>query len=106
MAEGRSVGERAVRPRGAVDDEETAPGMMCVGAAIRDRAGRGAGAVAVSMVKAAMTDDALSTVAAEMRRLLSDPAEIDGLLRRGAEKAHALSAPVLADVKRVVGFVS
>jgi IclR family transcriptional regulator, blcABC operon repressor len=53
----------------AVDDEETAPGMMCVGAAIRDRTGRGAGAVAVSMVKAAMADDALSTVAAEMRRL-------------------------------------
>jgi tryptophanyl-tRNA synthetase len=48
----------------------------------------------------------LTPIAAEMRRLLSDPAEIDGLLRRGAEKAHALSAPVLADVKRVVGFVS
>jgi tryptophanyl-tRNA synthetase len=48
----------------------------------------------------------LTPIAAEMRRLLSDPAEIDGLLRRGAEKAHALAAPVLADVKRVVGFVS
>src|SRR5271169_1247881 len=32
----------------------------------------------------------LTPIAAEMRRLLSDPAEIDGLLRRGAEKAHAL----------------
>src|SRR5580704_2114077 len=48
----------------------------------------------------------LTPIAAEMRRLLSDPAEIDSLLRRGAEKAHALASPVLADVKRVVGFVS
>jgi tryptophanyl-tRNA synthetase len=48
----------------------------------------------------------LTPIAAEMRRLLSDPAEIDGLLRRGAEKAHALASPVLAEVKRIVGFVS
>ncbi|HWY14345.1 MAG TPA: tryptophan--tRNA ligase [Rhizomicrobium sp.] len=48
----------------------------------------------------------LTPIAAEMRRLLSDPAEIDSLLRRGAEKAHALASPVLAEVKRIVGFVS
>jgi tryptophanyl-tRNA synthetase len=48
----------------------------------------------------------LVPVAVEMRRLLADPAEIDRLLRRGAEKARALAAPVLADVKRTVGFVS
>ncbi|HEY2445027.1 MAG TPA: tryptophan--tRNA ligase [Rhizomicrobium sp.] len=48
----------------------------------------------------------LTPIAAEMRRLLADPAEIDMLLRRGAEKARSLAAPVLADVKRIVGFVS
>ncbi|MGH6888425.1 MAG: tryptophan--tRNA ligase [Rhizomicrobium sp.] len=47
----------------------------------------------------------LVPVAAEMRRLLADPAEIDCLLRRGAEKARALADPVLAEVKRIVGFV-
>jgi tryptophanyl-tRNA synthetase len=48
----------------------------------------------------------LTPIASEMRRLLADPSEIDALLRRGAEKAHALASPILADVKRIVGFVS
>jgi tryptophanyl-tRNA synthetase len=48
----------------------------------------------------------LTPIAAEMRRLLADPAEIDILLRHGARKAHALASPILADVKQVVGFVS
>lgn len=45
----------ATRHRGyAIDDEETALGMICVGAAITDATGRPAGAVSVSMVKAAV----------------------------------------------------
>jgi tryptophanyl-tRNA synthetase len=48
----------------------------------------------------------LVPIAGEMRRLLADPAEIDRLLRLGAEKARAIAAPVMADVKRIVGFVS
>ncbi len=48
----------------------------------------------------------LVPIAAEMRRLLADPAEIDSLLRRGAEKAHAIAAPIMTEVKRIVGFVS
>jgi tryptophanyl-tRNA synthetase len=47
----------------------------------------------------------LTPIAAEMRRLLADPAEIDRILKSGAEKASALAAPVMADVKRLVGFV-
>lgn len=58
------------RTRGfAIDDEETAPGMVCVGVAVRDRTGRGAGALAVSLVKAAITEDRLAATAAEMQRL-------------------------------------
>ncbi|HEX4078768.1 MAG TPA: tryptophan--tRNA ligase [Rhizomicrobium sp.] len=48
----------------------------------------------------------LVPIGAEMRRLLADPAEIDLLLRRGAEKARALAHPIISDVKRLVGFVS
>ncbi len=48
----------------------------------------------------------LVPIAAEMRRLLADPAEIDALLRRGAEKARSIAHPVLAEVKHIVGFVS
>jgi tryptophanyl-tRNA synthetase len=48
----------------------------------------------------------LVPIATEMRNLLDDPGEIDGLLCRGAEKAHALAAPIMAEVKHIVGFVS
>jgi tryptophanyl-tRNA synthetase len=47
----------------------------------------------------------LTPIAAEMRRLLADTAEIDRILKHGAEKASAIAAPVMADVKRLVGFV-
>jgi len=48
----------------------------------------------------------LTPLAAEMRRLLGDPAEVDRLLAAGAERAAALAEPILADVKRMVGFLS
>jgi tryptophanyl-tRNA synthetase len=47
----------------------------------------------------------LSPIAAEMRRLLNDPAELDRLLHKGADQARAIAAPVMAEVRRVVGFV-
>jgi tryptophanyl-tRNA synthetase len=48
----------------------------------------------------------LSPIATEMRRLLADPAEIDRILQKGAEQAQAASAPILAEVRRVVGFAA
>ena len=48
----------------------------------------------------------LSPIATEMRRLLADPAEIDRILQNGAEQARAAAAPILAEVKRVVGFAA
>jgi tryptophanyl-tRNA synthetase len=39
-----------------------------------------------------------------MRRLLADPAEIDRLLDRGAERADAIAAPILRQVYDIVGF--
>jgi tryptophanyl-tRNA synthetase len=47
----------------------------------------------------------LTPIADEMRRLLSDPTEIDHVLKSGAERAHAVAAPVMAEVKKLVGFV-
>ena len=47
----------------------------------------------------------LTPIAAEMRRLLADPAEIDRVLADGAARASALAEPILADVKRLVGFL-
>jgi tryptophanyl-tRNA synthetase len=48
----------------------------------------------------------LTPMAAEMRRLLADPAEIDRILTSGADKARAIARPVMAEVKRLVGFVT
>jgi tryptophanyl-tRNA synthetase len=48
----------------------------------------------------------LSPIAAEMRRLLADPAELDRLMLKGADQARALAAPVMTEVRRVVGWVT
>ncbi|GAB4575589.1 MAG: tryptophan--tRNA ligase [Rhodothalassiaceae bacterium] len=58
--------------------------------------------------KAALVDLAvarLAPISSEMKRLLGDPAEIDRTLRDGAERAAALAAPVIEEVKDVVGLL-
>ncbi|MEK9672038.1 MAG: tryptophan--tRNA ligase [Rhodospirillaceae bacterium] len=47
----------------------------------------------------------LQPVTVEMRRLADDPAYIDGVLRRGAEKARAISGPIMDQVFDIVGFL-
>ena len=49
--------------------------------------------------------DKVAPIAGEMRRLQSDPGEIDAVLKDGAERARAIAAETLADVKEIVGFV-
>jgi tryptophanyl-tRNA synthetase len=46
----------------------------------------------------------LGPVSDRMRRLMADPAEIDRVLAAGAEKAREVAAPVLDEVKSIVGF--
>jgi len=46
----------------------------------------------------------IAPIATEMRRLLTDTAEIDRILADGAARAAAIAAPVLADTKKLVGF--
>jgi tryptophanyl-tRNA synthetase len=48
----------------------------------------------------------LGPVNAEMKRLLADPAGIDRLLADGAARARAIAAPIVAQAKDVVGFLS
>ena len=47
----------------------------------------------------------LTPIASEMRKLLADPAEIDRILKAGAARANAIAAPVMDEVRRLVGFV-
>jgi tryptophanyl-tRNA synthetase len=58
--------------------------------------------------KAKLTETAvavLGPINAEMQRLMADPAELDRILARGAEKAAAIAEPVLKDVYETVGFL-
>lgn len=58
------------RERGyAVDDEETAPAMLCLGAPVRDDSGATVGAVAISMPKGARTGSELAADAEQLRQL-------------------------------------
>ena len=61
-----------------------------------------------STFKPALSDLAvskLSPMTDEMRRLMDDKAQIDAVLKDGAEKASAIAEPVLKDVRRIIGFL-
>ncbi|MGH6871459.1 MAG: tryptophan--tRNA ligase [Rhizomicrobium sp.] len=61
-----------------------------------------------SVFKAALADlavEKLKPIASEMRRLMADPGEIDRVLKSGAARASVIAQPIMADIKRVVGFV-
>jgi tryptophanyl-tRNA synthetase len=61
-----------------------------------------------STFKTALADLAvakLAPIASRMRDLLAAPEEIDAVLRDGASRACAIAAPVMREVKDVVGFL-
>jgi tryptophanyl-tRNA synthetase len=47
----------------------------------------------------------LAPITAEMRRLIDDPAEIERILRDGAERAEAIASDNLARIYDIVGFL-
>lgn len=65
-------------------------------------AGQGFGAFKPKLADLAV--EKLGPIGGEMRRLLADPAEIDRVLAAGAERANAIARPILADVKKLVGY--
>jgi tryptophanyl-tRNA synthetase len=59
--------------------------------------------------KPALADLAVSVmgpIAAEMRRLVGDPAEMDRILRDGADRARVLAEANMKEIRKIVGFVS
>ncbi|HEY8564420.1 MAG TPA: tryptophan--tRNA ligase [Beijerinckiaceae bacterium] len=66
------------------------------------------GGAQFSTFKSALVDLSVAKmgpIGAEMKRLVADPAYIDGVLADGAARARAIAGPVMADVKDIVGFV-
>ena len=47
----------------------------------------------------------LGPIGAEMKRLVRDPGHIDAILKRGAERAHAIADPVLAEAQDIIGLL-
>ncbi|MDZ4761579.1 MAG: tryptophan--tRNA ligase [Alphaproteobacteria bacterium] len=69
---------------------------------LREFGGKGFGAFKPALADLAV--ERLGLVAAEMRRLMSDPGEVDRVLRDGAERADAIARPILEEARRLVGF--
>ncbi len=66
------------------------------------------GGAQFSVFKKALAEVAvarISPVNAEMNRLLADPAEIDRILADGAARASAIAAPIMQQVKDIVGLL-
>ena len=66
------------------------------------------GGMQFSLFKQELTDLAVSIlgpIGEEMQRLVKDPGYIDGVLRKGGERARAVSRPVIEEVYERVGFV-
>ncbi|WDI32414.1 tryptophan--tRNA ligase [Hyphococcus flavus] len=49
--------------------------------------------------------DKIAPISAELRRLEADPAFLQGVLKKGAERASAVADPIVKEVKEVVGFL-
>lgn len=59
--------------------------------------------------KKALTEvvvDKVAPITEEMARLQNDPAYIDAILKDGGERAQAMAEPILAEVKRAVGYLA
>lgn len=65
-------------------------------------AGQGFGAFKPKLADLAVA--VMGPIGDEMRRYLADPAEIDRILCDGAERARAVAAPNMAEVRKIVGF--
>ncbi|WP_417279976.1 tryptophan--tRNA ligase [Celeribacter sp.] len=47
----------------------------------------------------------LAPISTEMKRLMDDPAEIDRIMAKGAEKANEIAQPILEETFKIMGFV-
>ncbi len=70
---------------------------------LREYAGRGFGVFKPALADLAVAK--LQPITDLMNRYLSDPDEIDRILKSGAQAADAIANPIMADVRRIFGFL-
>ncbi|HVZ28922.1 MAG TPA: tryptophan--tRNA ligase [Asticcacaulis sp.] len=64
--------------------------------------GKGFGAFKPALAEVVV--EKMAPVSEKLRTLLGDPAQIDAILRAGADKAKAVTDPVVAETKKIVGL--
>jgi len=47
----------------------------------------------------------LAPLAAEVRRMLADPAYVDAFMKDGAERASVMAEKTMTEVRSIVGFI-
>lgn len=72
-------------------------------AVLAEFAGQGFGAFKPRLADLAVAS--LSPISARMQELMQDPAEIDRILGRGAERAEAIARPIVAQAFEIIGMV-
>ncbi len=70
---------------------------------LREHAGKGFGAFKEALTELMVAK--LTPIARATERLLADPAQIDTVLRDGAERAAGIADPIVAEAERLVGFL-
>jgi tryptophanyl-tRNA synthetase len=70
---------------------------------LQEHGGKGFGAF--KEVLAALLVATLAPIARESERLMRDPAGLEHLLAEGADRAAAISEPIVAEAERLVGFL-
>ncbi|HET8996168.1 MAG TPA: tryptophan--tRNA ligase [Acetobacteraceae bacterium] len=73
------------------------------GSVLREYGGQGFSAFKEAL--ASLMVEKLAPIAGETKRLLDDPAQLDAILRNGAERAAAIADPIVAEAERLVGFL-
>ncbi len=70
---------------------------------LRDHGGQGFSTFKEAL--ASLVVEKLRPIATETQRLLADPAQVETVLRRGAERAAAIADPIVAEAERLMGFL-
>ena len=91
----RAEAKNLVEIYAALDD-------MTPEAVIAEYAGAGWGRFKPALADLAVSK--LGPISDEMRRLMADPAEIDRILAKGADRAREIAAPILDETYRIVGL--
>jgi tryptophanyl-tRNA synthetase len=71
-------------------------------AVVAEFAGQGFGVFKPRLADLAV--EKMGPITTRMSEFMADPTELDAILRKGADRARAMAAPILAEVKDAVGF--